>query len=76
MAATLEPPQLSVIEGLERSIVSSAELLRLLDPVRYRAVVRSLLPQPIGAQDHTAALEDLDRWLETLRQQDRDGVEP
>ena len=75
MLATLEPPQTSVIEGLERSIVSSAELLRLLDPVRYRALVRLLLPSTTGNQDHSAALEDLDRWLETLRQQDCDAVE-
>jgi hypothetical protein len=76
MTATLESAPTSVIEGLERSIVSSAELLRLLDPVRYRAVICSLLPQVAEVQDHSAALEDLDRWLETLRQQDRDAVEP
>jgi hypothetical protein len=59
MTATPASAPTLVIEGLERSIVSSAELQ----------------PPASETQDHSAALEDLDRWLETLRQQDRDAVE-
>ena len=67
----------SVVEALERTIRSNAELLRLLDPLRFAQVVASLQSSPTpGAQTvDPAAWEDLDRWLETLREQDRRSTE-
>ena len=67
---TLNP---SVVDVLARTVLSNAELLRLLDPAKFDAVVRSLQSLATASPlpgDHPA-WDDLDRWLETLREQER-----
>jgi hypothetical protein len=74
-------PPAALTEVLIQTITSNAQILRLLDPERYRQLLENL-PEatlssvPAVAENLEGAWDDLERWLEVLREQDRASVEP
>nr|WP_309692877.1 hypothetical protein [Armatimonas sp.] len=77
----IPPPPTVLTEVLIQTITSNAQMLRLLDPERYRQLLETLpsaTPPTLAPSEGNmdAAWDDLERWLVALREQDRAAVEP
>jgi hypothetical protein len=71
----------ALTEVLVQTIASNAQMLRLLDPERYRQLLETLpsataLTHTPSEENLDDAWDDLERWLVALREQDRAAVEP
>lgn len=73
-AATSNPTPAALTEVLVQTIVSNAQMLRVLSPERYQQMLQELLRGPAADAVSSEAWEDLERWVVALREQDRASV--
>lgn len=73
-ATTSNPTPAALTEVLFQTIVSNAQMLRMLSPERYQQMVQELLREPAINAVSSEAWDDLERWMVALREQDRASV--